>query len=69
MNNQKLKNGFNLRENLLICIAESTATAKTFEVVIQESGLDMEIIALISEYYKDDISEMEKLKAKVWCRK
>ena len=53
-NNEKNENGFTPMENLLDCILENTATAETFEIAIKQEGLTMEIISLISEYYKDD---------------
>lgn len=55
----KLRNGFTPYENLLICIGEGTATAETFEAAIQEEGLTMNIIKLLSQYYKDDLKEEE----------
>jgi hypothetical protein len=47
----KLKNGLSLIENLKICIAEGTATAKTFENTIKEEGLTCEIIISIKDYF------------------
>jgi len=55
---RKLKNGFTALENLKICIAEGTAVATTFERAIEQEGLTMEVIKLLSEYYADDIKEI-----------
>ena len=54
VNNKNNENRFTPMENLLDCILENTATAETFEIAIKQEGLTMEIISLISEYYKDD---------------
>ena len=58
MEKTKLKNGFTPLENLKVCISEGTAVAKTFEVAIQDEGLTMEIIALLADYYKEELKDL-----------
>lgn len=41
-------------------VALGHCTAISFEVAIQKFGLTMEMIAIISEYYKNDFSKDEK---------
>lgn len=57
MNKPTLKNGLNHLQNLKVCISEGTATAETFEKTIEVEGLTMEMIYLISDYYKNDCSK------------
>ena len=52
----KLKNGLTPLQNLKMCIGERTAVATTFERAIEDQGLTMEIVYLISKYYEEDIS-------------
>ena len=60
--NKILKNGLTGMGNLIRCIIEETATAETFERAIEQEGLNMEIIALISEYYHRDLKNTFELK-------